>query len=184
MNYFLSKTIRVQNRHFDQWNQNEYQDTNPYTNGTPVFAFGFYQISQKYTLVIRQHLQQIIPVSLATCIQKNPNRFILIALKKIQFQLVRRCQDKTRDTEFESRENILELTGRGKKKLKRTLLAEALIQTGNEQDLRKLKRFYMANGTIIQTKRRPTECEKILPNTHLLEGKYQKSKCTKILVHI
>lgn len=37
----------------------------------------------------------------------------------------------------------------------------------------------MAKGNIIQTKRHPTEFKKILPNTHLLEGKYQKVNVQK-----
>jgi hypothetical protein len=59
-------------------------------------------------------------------------------------------------------ENSLELIGKGKDSLNRTPLAQALRSTVSKQDLMKLKGFYMAKDTNIQTEQQPKEWKKFL----------------------
>jgi hypothetical protein len=80
----------------------------------------------------------------------------------------------------EKMENDLELTGRGKRFLNRKPLAQALRSTINKQDFMKLKRFYMAKGTIIRMKWKPTEWRKIFTsytsNRELVSKIYKELK--------
>lgn len=64
----------------------------------------------------RQYLQQIVLAKPDVCMQKNPNRAILITLNKTQPQMGQRPQYKTRFMEADRRElgNSLELIGEEK----------------------------------------------------------------------
>ena len=60
--------------------------------------------------------------------------------------------------------NRLEVIGRRKDFLKRTLIVQPVRSTINKQNLMKLKIYCKTKDTVIQTKQKPTKWEKIFAN--------------------
>lgn len=83
---------------------------------------------------------------------------------KLNFELIKdpNIKPETLKLKDEKVENILELTGTKQEFLNRTPLAQALRSTVSKQDLMKLKGFYMAKDTNIQTEQQPKEWKKFL----------------------
>lgn len=116
-----------------------------------------------------QHLQKIMLVTLDSYIWKNQNRSIFITLHKTPLQLDQELQHKTRYTVPDEREMgpCFDLIDTGKGFLDRIPRVEAIRSTIIQWDLRKLKTFCVATGTVIWTK---LQNEKRFFSTYILNG--------------